>query len=215
MKSLRAAGFTMPHLFIDDCRHQLLHEYLTEYPSSLITAHWPALGPFAKWAVSLWELYARNPNATRYALFQDDILAVSNLRAYLDSLEYPSDGYWNLCTYPANDALNPNKVVGWYTSNQRGLGAQGLVFDRETVLTLLKADTFVDRPMHPTRGWKLIDGGVVNTLTKKGRKEFVHYPSLVYHLGIVSSFKSVYEKQPTTASFPGESFDARTLIKGI
>lgn len=214
LESLVKAGFTAPRLFIDGCDVNCLTEYRRKYPLLEISARYPTIRPFGNWALALAELYIREPHAERYAIFQDDIVAVANLRTYLDACEYPDEslakpGYWNLCTYPHNHVLAPNKN-GWFLSNQKGLGAQGLVFNHQAIMKLLKHERFVERPMDPNRGWRRIDGGVVHTMAAVGWSEYVHSPSLIDHLGVYSSMGN--PRQPKISSFPGQHFDARILI---
>lgn len=67
------------------------------------------------------------------------------------------------------------------------------------------------RVQDPTRGWRAVDGGIVTGMNKVGYREYVHYPSLVQHTGLISSMRN--RQQPTAPSFPGEDFDAMTLFK--
>ena len=214
LSSLYKAGFGSPRLFIDGCDPKCAHDYQLTYPLLEISSRYPTIRPFGNWALALAELYIRDPHADRYAIFQDDILAVSNLREYLENIDYPGStvnrpGYWNLCTYPHNAALAPD-TNGWFISNQKGLGAQGLVFNHEAVMLMLKHKNFVDRPMDPNRGWRRIDGGVVNTMAAVGWVEYVHKPSLIDHTGLQSSMAN--PRQPRINTFPGQAFDARTLL---
>ena len=163
------------------------------------------------------ELLIRFPTADRFAMFQDDIVTVKNLKAYLDASQYPTNGYWNLFTMPRNQTL-AEKVGqtgrfknGFYLSNQKGLGALGLVFDRETLIELLHHQHTLRRFLDVEKGWQSIDGGIVTALRKAGWKEWVHTPSLVQHKGTVSSMKPG-SKHPDAETFPGEDFDALSLL---
>lgn len=207
LKSLALAGFDKPHLFIDGCKTpELYQDYGTE-----ITCRWPNVRTAGHWALSIAELYVRNPNAERYALFQDDFVTYNNLRGYLDSCEYSANGYWNLYTFPSNQELCPKDYSGWYPSNQLGRGAVALVFSREILLTLLTERPFINRPQCPHRGHKAIDGGIIDSLKKIGIQEYVHSPSLVQHTGLESSMGN--KRHQLAVSFQGENFDALTLCK--
>jgi hypothetical protein len=70
------------------------------------------------------------------------------------------------------------RLDGWHLSNQKGYGALGLVFGREAVTTLLSQARFIRRPQRLDRGWKLIDGGIIDCLRPIGWREWVHTPSL-------------------------------------
>jgi hypothetical protein len=186
------------------------------------------IGPFGNWLLGLWELYIRNPNAERYAMFQDDLLAVRNLRAYLErTTAWPgTKAYWNLLTFTAtvdvakssdsNEALRPTmtepgeEYVGWYPSNQLGRGAVALVFDREGLTTLLSSRKLVEHPRDATHGHRRIDGIVIDCLKDAGYREFVHWPSLVQHVGELSTIGN--PPQAKAVSFPGEEFDALGLL---
>jgi len=173
----------------------------------------PKVGAFGNWALALWELFVRNPGGNcRYVLFQDDILAVKNLRLYLERCTYEKKYYYNLCTYPKNEELLADKnIKGWYQSNQKGQGAQALMFDRTAVVILLSSMKFCARPRDSGQRRDNIDGVVSRSFLKAGWKELVHYPSLVDH--VVEGQKSTLRpyQQPKINIFPGEEFDASTL----
>lgn len=206
LKSLQLAGFDYPHIFVDGEPedYSLLG---TSY-----TVRIPNVRTAGNWVLSLYELYIRNPDADRFAIFQDDFVTSLNLRMYLDCCNYPERGYWNLYTFPCNQRLCPEERAyqGWYPSDQYGKGAVALVFNREAVCTLLSQRLFVDRHQDVNRGHKAIDGGIVDTFASIGWKEYVHSPSLVQHIGSVSSMGN--KRHPTAENFPGENFDLMTLV---
>ncbi len=214
LQSLSRAGFDTPHLFIDGCDDS--ESYRREFGLD-VTARCPKVRVAGHWTLSLWELYVRNPSAHRFALFQDDVIYTTNLRAYLDRTPYPTAGYLNLYTVPVNEALRPKSgegvegvIPGFYPSNQMGKGALALVFDLDTVVKLLSSPEFVRRPQDVNRGHRSIDGGVVTALKKVGITEYVHFPSLVQHVGDISSMGNSLKKKPD--SFPSETFDAVTWL---
>ena len=169
---------------------------------------------FGNWVTALWELYVRDPKAGRYVIFQDDIITYKNLRDYLDTVSFGPNQYWNLYTYPVNHAFarkdNPNDS-GFFQSNQQGKGALALVFDREGVLKLLGHEHMLKRPQDAARGHRSIDGGIVDTMRKQGCREMIHLPSLVQHIGTMSSMGNGLQELADT--FRGENFDATELIK--
>lgn len=186
--SLAAAGFPSPRLFMDD-----------------------GLRVVGNTIKALVELYLRSPVADRYALFQDDILAVANLRTYLERCRYPIDGYLNLILYPDNEADLAEKRQGWQSAAHKGRGAQGLVFSREALMTLLQQQSFWYKPQDLQRGWHNVDGCIVVAMRNAGWREFIHYPSLLDHTGAgKTTFNPV--AQPPITSFPGEAFDALSLL---
>jgi hypothetical protein len=209
LTSLHAAGFDRPRLFVDGCDDPRSWE--REFQLE-VTARFPRIRTYGNWVLSLAELYIREPNADRYAVFQDDFVTYRNLREYLTLTQYPERGYWNLYTFPSNQKLCPDdgRHVGWYESNQLGRGAVALVFNREAVTTLLRHQHMVDRPQDSSRGWRAVDGGIVDSMRKAGWKELVHNPSLVQHTGYVSAMGNRPHKLAN--SFRGEDFDARELL---
>lgn len=219
LQSLAAAGFDRPRLFVDGARPQL-DPWVRDKPDLEVTHRWPLIRTFGNWALGLAELYVREPGADRFAMFQDDLVAVRNLRAYLERCPYPERGYLNLYTFPSNQAIAP-AGGGWYEGAllasgsgdlrfQTGRGAVALVFSREAVVTLLCSQHMIERPQDAQNGWKRLDGGVVTAMNKAGWREYVHSPSLVQHTGLVSSMRNRPHKQ--AESFPGEQFDALSLL---
>lgn len=181
--SLNHAGFKSPEVYRDN-----------------------GLRAFGHWWRSALELYIRNPNADVYAIFQDDILAVQNLKEYLDTCEYPQQGYWNLYTHHEYRPL----AKGWQVSPQRGLGAQGLVFSNDVLRLLFAQDYFVKWPKSPTHGWRNIDGCIMDTFKLIGYKEYIHNPSLLQHVGDISVIGNRGRHEAPT--FPGVEFDAMKLV---
>lgn len=224
LDSLKRAGFDAPRLFVDGARDGY------EKFGLEVTYRWPILKTHGNWILSIYELFIREPNAQRFAIFQDDIILCANTRAYLDSCPYPPKSYLNLYTFPANLELAPPGEPGrgrWYEAvslpdgcgqvyhgrmQQRGLGAVALVFDRDAVLTILQAQHMVERPMAIATYPKKVDGGIVESMNKAGFREWVHSPSLVQHVGDVSSMGN--NPHPKAPNFPGEGFDALALSQG-
>ncbi len=221
LASLRNAGFDLVHLFVDGAQNPGHWEGMS--PGGLITCRSPKLRAYGSWCLALAELYIRNPRADRFAIFQDDVAASKNLRAYLDACPLSPWRYWNLITYPRNIALAGGKV-GWHESCQRGWGAQGLVFSLEGVLALLTSRYIAERPLDQHRGHKSIDGGVSTGLRKvapgpKGERwvELCHNPSLLGHCGVATTIDAGMAKpnQPEMRfpTFRGEGFDCLELLK--
>ncbi len=207
LASLARAGFARPRLFVDGVQHAESYAHF-DLP---VTTRWPRLRVAGNWVLTLWELYLREPVADRYAVFQDDVVASAGLREYLEACKYPARGYWNLWTYPPNESRDGS--TGWHLSNQKGYGALGLVFGREAVTTLLSQARFIRRPQRLDRGWKLIDGGIIDCLRPIGWREWVHTPSLLEHTGRQSTFAGT--RTVKSRSWRGEAFDCRTLVGGL
>jgi len=224
LETLEKAGFDQPRLFIDGARDDSEYRHL----GLRTTCHFPTIRTAANWTLALYELYTRDPAANRFAVFQDDIVICKNTKQYLDTFSYGTYAqkfYWNLHTFPVNEeeqdgekGFRPKDHVGFYPSNQLGKGALALVFDREAVCALFSTDYLTRRFQDERRGHQSIDGGVVTAMTNVGYKEHVHYPSLVQHIGKISTMgheKNGVTIYPPSASFPGESFDAMELVCSV
>jgi hypothetical protein len=197
LKSLTAAGFDNPIIFLDgDCRASSVVGF-----NLRVITYVPKLGHLGNWMSSLFTLYVTNPKADRYAIFEDDCIAVHNLRTYLDSCHFPNKGYWNLLTHNEN-LPKTNNQKGWHESNQRGKGAVGLVFDNETVKTILTSRKFIERASW-TNG-RCADGMIISVLKGHGYKEYIHFPSLLQHIGTKSTLGHHFGP---VKCFPGESFN--------
>lgn len=177
LRSLAAAGFDRCWLSVDGCDD--LQGWRAEYGLAAdrecdprhgvraagVTCRYPCVRAYASWCLALAELYWRDPLADRFAVFQDDVVVVKGLRAYLEALPFPDKGYLNLYLGPWNEdprvfgakyraqfgrerpAYFDDKThVGFCPGDQGGRGAMALVFDRATVRTLLTSSYVVERP---------------------------------------------------------------------
>ncbi len=202
LASLELAGFDKPRIFVDgleswDCN------------GLEVTCRHPRVRVAANWILSMWELYLRNPIADRYAIFQDDILVYRNLRQYLDNYKLPIASYWNLYVTPENEKRAREKT-GWYMSNQMGRGALGLVFDRPGIVALLSSKRLTSHAQDAQRGWRRIDGAIMDAMRIEKRCEWVHYPTLVQHTGKEDS--TIGNNEALPESWRGEDFDALELL---
>lgn len=225
LRSLRIAGFDALRLFVDGCPTHMTAYYEQTFGLP-VTPRWPAVKTVGNWTLSMWELYLRNPNGLRYAMFQDDCTVVKNLRTYLDHYEFPANAYWNLFSFHNNEPVLKGKEVGWLEAapaNERdhtyyhgkpaqgGKGAVALVFSREALLTLFSAPSFVNKVLHPTTGNVRVDGAIVTAMNIAGYRELIHNPSLVQHQGHEqSSMGNSGNGQAYT--YPGDEFDALSFI---
>lgn len=233
LTSLRLAGFDKPRLFVDGLANAETMAWERQFGLP-VTARDEPVSVAGNWVLTAYELYIRDPNAERYALFQDDLITLPGLRTYLESCAFPANVYWNLYQSPSNlkivpkDPATGEAVKGWYPSNQFGRGALALVFNRNGLIRLLSSDHLINRFWdNPLRGWRAVDGGIVDSMRKAGYQELVHHPSLVKHTGKISAMNklktatrddpppdrpfewpSLYDR----SSFPGETFDALQLL---
>jgi len=222
LRSLSDAGFDRPRLFVDGGST----EGWCHFGLDVTIRGGDPARTHGNWHLTLLELFIRQPNADRYAVFQDDFVTVKGLRTYIESSPWPGKGYLNLYTFPSNQAVAPldsgGRVGRWYEARllnsgsgehrlQTGRGAVALVFNQESALAILGSTEFLSRPLDPNRGHRAVDGGVVTALNKLGFREYVHDISLVQHTGDVSSMGS--KPHPKAKSFPGETWDAMELLK--
>ena len=238
LASLQEAGWDRPRLFVDGATNAEAVRYEQEFGLE-VTARWPIIRPFGNWSLALAELYIRNPTADLYLVAQDDLRTYLNLRQYLEACPFPEKGYWNLITFLDNEKTVAGTGTGWHESGvqaragkrkhlQTGRGAVALVFNQAGVLELLTGYRMLDRPRNLTKGWRNLDGGVVNTMNAAGFREYVHNPSLVQHVGTESTLPEMkgitadrsdglprrrWEKVAQT--FRGEGFDCLELLKEI
>lgn len=216
LNSLCDAGFGDPRLFVDGCDDP--HEYAM-FGRPVTCRPNPPLKIVGNWMLGMWELYVRNPQADRYAMFQDDVLCVANLREYLEDSPYPKKGYLNLLTHKENEQWTHGKP-GWCEALQRGLGAVGLVFNRDAIQEVLCSGHLVRKPVasghHKIRAWKKLDGGVLEAMRTVGYKEYIHNPSLIQHCGLESTLGNTGGRYTTTIqSFPGNTVRVGATVEDI
>jgi hypothetical protein len=200
LAAIKGAGFPDPVVSIDGEDHN------------------PPLYTVGNWFVTFAELWFRNPNADRFAMFQDDFVTYRNLRDYLEAIPYPHLGYCNLYTFPDNQKLcdtQGGRRVGWHESNQLGFGAVALVFSNEAARKLLSAESMWAKPQRTDdRARTALDGGIVTAYQKIGWKEYVHNPTLVQHVGVETAITGIgHSPQPQAMGFRGEGFDALSLLR--
>lgn len=216
LASLQQAGFDNPRLFLDGATNADAGWWEQNFNLE-VTTHCPALGVHGNWITTLQALFIRDPDADRYAIFQDDLITYKNLRPYLEKTPYPSNGYCNLYLFPENQAYIPRigetgcRETGWHKSNQRGLGAQALIFNREAVLVLLSSRIMAEHPLDCKIGKVRVDGTVLKAMAAAGWREYVHNPSLVQHTGHLCS--TIGHNNKLAAWWRGEDFDALELLK--
>lgn len=219
LASLKAGGFEQPHLFVDGGGENY------DGLGCITTLREVPLRAFGNWITSLWELYILRPSAHRIVIFQDDVLCYKNLRQYLEKVEMPKRGYLNLITQLDNEVMIRDRPFGFLESGlmdrpsdrQTGLGALGLVFDREALLTLLCAWHILVKPLDPQVGHRKIDGAVVQAMNAAGFREYIHNPTLLTHIGEEST---IGNNDPITGktmfrepwSWRGPEFDALDLL---
>jgi hypothetical protein len=216
VRSLKTAGFPAPRLFVDGARDAV--DFCGPDLFQLeVTTRWPVVHTWGNWVLALWEMFTRDPECDRYAIFQDDVVACKNLREFMEASKATDKAYWNLYTHPENHAMRPSEG-GWFPSNQLGKGLQGLVMPHAGVLALLSGDGLALRSASTLtlgstdqpRRWRNADGGVASAFRRAGWTEWCHSPSLLQHVGAQSSMGNRIGHQ--AVDFKGEDWDACSLL---
>ncbi len=205
--SLAASGFDRPIVSVDGCSDLGPYKAL----GVELIARSQARGNFGNWFLTALEVYNSNPWADLYAMFEDDLVISRGAREYLERTCVATDVYYNLFSAPSNQKRVRPEFVGWFDSNQRGLGAVGLVFRSEVFQTLLADKVLLNHARDKQRGKECVDGAIVTVMANHVIIEQCHSPSIVQHVGDVSVLK--HGKFPAARSFKGEEFDLRELIR--
>jgi hypothetical protein len=220
LSELKKAGFEKPRVFVDGVDDGRFGKFFPDCKDR-VTFRGERIRTYGNWIMGVWELLLREPECDRYAMFQDDIVSCISVREYLDRVELKPKTYWNLYTFTAsNECIIEGKSPGWYEAGllnsdpptelwQTGRGAIGLVFSREGIMDLLSSRHVVERPLH-CDGWKKVDGGIVTAMNKAGYREMIHAPSLLQHVGDMSTMGN--RRHKSAISFPGRDFDAYSLL---
>lgn len=211
MQSLEAAGFTRPRLFVDGADSSLPWWY---FNADVTVRPEPRVGNYVNWYLGAAELLGRNPDADRFLMLEDDIVLCRGLREYLEAVPMPAKGYCNLYVGGDGNHMLAEGKRGWFRSDNRGLGALALMFDRATLVQLLGSESFVRHRFEKKRGGYNVDGAIVAALRSNSVcviEEYCHNPSLVQHTGSERSTLG-HSSPAVTELFPGEEFDARSLI---
>ena len=236
LASLKAAGWDTPHLFVDgvglsSIKHrysELVQRYEATYPYLPLTVRYPAVKCHAHWHLSFLQLFETDPTADYYALFQDDFVCYRNTREYITRSPCPEKGYMSLLTNTAtNEPIIAGKPYGtWHEGGltnrpesnpnlwQAGRGAVALVFNREAAYELLSSPKMVEHATDTNRGWRKVDGAIVNAMNQAGYREYIHCPSLAQHTGHPPETSTTRSLPiPLAATFLGEGVDALEFLK--
>ncbi len=185
IQSLKDAGFERVHVFAEP--GSLLPP---ECPDLAVTIHRRRLGNFVNFYSSLSRLLADNPASDAFAIFQDDVEAAAGLKDWCDQQLWPLDsGVVSLFT----PRLHSSRTVGWHLRSpgyNRVCGAQAFVFRRDMLQRFL-SDPHVVR--HLEIKVKHDDTVVAEWVAREGIGIAYHTPSLVQHVGAVSS---IFEEGP-------------------
>lgn len=206
LASLAEAGFDTPFLSVDGCQDPNVYSQF----GLVVTSRSVVRGNFASWYLTALECYLKDTEADMYAVFEDDLVISKGARTYLERTCCKLHGYYNLYTCPKNEDIVKLDFSGWFMSNQRGLGALALVFNRETLVRLLLDPVMLAWPRNPEYGTRKVDGAIATALAMRGTQEWCHSPSIVEHTGSISTIGN--NPYPLTRTFRGETFDLRDML---
>jgi hypothetical protein len=170
--SLRAAGWPDPVVFAEpgtpappDCR---------------FVAAQRRLEPWFAFQTALGSLLATGPQGASLAIFQDDVLAARNLRAWLDAEPWPPDA--GVVSLYLSEAQAEGRPLGWSAldPDANPYGACGVVMRPEVARRLL------DDPPHRGNG-RMTDTWLGVFCEQAGLRFWQHKPSLIRHVGRESS----------------------------
>lgn len=219
LEALQAAGFDKLDLYVDSIQPT----WSSAFPSNVINVTYRRnIRTYSHWYLTLTEMYMRDPYCQWYAIFQDDFIAVRNLKQYIEqsTAQLPVRHYLNLFTFMENETV-ASTARGWLPAycdkngRQLGRGAVGLVLPHRAVTELLSSRHMIDRRQDSVRGHRSLDGAVVEAMNSAGFKEYIHSPSLLQHTGEQSSMGNPWNtpnRYPFAKTFPGKDTDAMTFL---
>ncbi len=183
-QSVRRAGWEEPVLFIDG--EMEIPKSQSDLPSC---RRIPALGAFPNYALSLMELFMRDPHADAYMMLQDDALfpETSVVRQYLEDVLWLGKTPGIVSLYCSTEYQQQD--AGWHRFNGPWVwGAVAFVFSNEAARAWLTSPlVYNHRAMANDQGLSKID--VMIGLFSQSTGVPIHYPSpsLVQHIGTIST----------------------------
>jgi hypothetical protein len=183
-QSVRRAGWDEPILFIDGDME--IPKSQSDLPSC---RRIPAVGAFPNYALSLMELFMRDPHADAYMMLQDDALfpGTSVVRQYLEDVLWLGKTPGIVSLYCSTEYQQ--QVSGWHRFNGPWVwGAVAFIFSNEVARALLTSSLVCDhRARANDDGLSKID--VMIGLFSQATGVSIHYPSpsLVQHIGTIST----------------------------
>ena len=213
MRSLDAAGWQSQgvHVFAEP---DVLLMQGEEY-SGALTRRGKTAGAFANWYLALQELVLTQPDADAYVIFQDDVICCRDLRGYLEKSLWPEAVTGLVSLYcgmlqsgigsePGFQKIDPGNML---------YGALAVAFPPGAARAILLHPGFL-RHRESRNGTHGIDLALAEWMNSSGLPGFVHTPSLVDHIGQISSiFRSVRDgPERRTDSFVGEEASAIALF---
>jgi glycosyltransferase involved in cell wall biosynthesis len=180
LRSLERAGFGAVHIFAEPGSEVPPEAYQQHH----VHQNAQPLGNFSNFYYALTLLYEENRDADCLAVFQDDIEAAVGLKSWCDRQLWPEGtGIVSLFT----PRLHGDRRTGWRLLSpgyHRIFGGQAMLFRRDVVESFL-SDPVVLRELRVGRYNS--DALVSAWAARRGTAIAYHTPSLVQHVGAVSS----------------------------
>lgn len=184
LASMAAAGWTPPRLFMDgDVR---LSAAAAKLPR---TERDPKIGAWPNYFLALGELVMRSPQADAFLLVQDDVVFFQHpsLRSFLESVLWPGSRPGLVSLFCSR--AYTHQSAGWHELPEALVwGGQAIIYSRAAALALLADQEVVRHRLLPgATGLANIDGVIGQWAQRAGLPVFLPTPSLVQHIGHVSS----------------------------
>ena len=195
LRSLAAAGWPQPHLFVDG-DPPLPDEVVGDIDDQRLTQRRPAVGAWPNYLLSLAEMLHRQPTADAYLLVQDDALFPdAPVREYLDRMLGPQPGdaaafadrIAAVSLYTAAEVQRTES--GWTpAANRWELGAVAVVYSRAAVASFLGSPRILARGLSASDSRTAgIDTEIGWWLEGCGERMWHATPSVVEHIGETST----------------------------
>ena len=168
------------------------------------------IDPRTDWATAALKTIRHNPGKSHILIVQDDILVAKGLCEYADRIAdkwLKNTGCVSL--YTPDKYLETAKIPGFPAENMVTWGACALLFPTHILKQVITDDLFLH--FHGNRD---IDRAIGTTMAHKGLHFWYVFPSVVQHVGQVSTLCDAPAKGWRQAStFPGENVScaAQTL----
>lgn len=175
-----------------------------------------AYGCWVNWVCSLFEMLQANDKADYFAIFEDDISICNNVRSYLEELMPGLGRFGAIALYtPSHMKKLSGGLHCLHDESYRGgtmWGTQAIVFTAESLSEFLShRDTVTYRRESLGRENKNRDSAIGMWARASGRKVYYHTPSLVQHVGRISSVQHAHHEAD---DYVGDDFDAVSLLGG-
>jgi hypothetical protein len=181
---LITAGWNEPQLFAEP--HTSVPESFAHLPIAWRNRR---IGAFPNWYLALWELYLREPRADAYLMCQDDALFAEGSRHYLEEHLWPAADVGVVSVYtPTHWSRGQPRGFHVERHGWASWGALAYIFPNKSLRSLIVHPLLIEhRRLGPAAGMRNIDSVVGAWCQAADLPYFVHVPSLVQHIGEIST----------------------------